>query len=421
MGQRGRKRRESIDIPARSNVHALLRRIEYEYVPAIRSAEFFRKLRGRIYGVIAEVAEGGFRETSAEFETAISRNVEGLLNDILDELSDEAQLKLPNDLSGIFERLDFLNPEGSISLDRRGDGIKARYIPLILKFIAEKKKQLQVRGASPHTFIWAYEEPENNLEFRRAQELADTFLRFAGDELTQIFLTTHSPIFYNLRDDQHEFCAAYHATHGGSEAGTSAISAEKLENSLDERMGAMAIIAPHVKTAQSALSTALEQAENLKQQVEAANAENRPALFVEGACEYIVFRAILDRLRADFSDSIFLAEPPNRAGANYVSNMLRSWEYRIKHLDLEDRHNSFGIVDLDEEGLAAAARLGSEIRRPRYIRLVQLNWPTHLAPARHLGMSLPITLEELLPPAEWRAVDAGDFPGSTRQKRHGFQ
>lgn len=63
----------------------------------------------------------------------------------------------------LFGSLDFLS-EMQISLNERGDGIKARHIPIILKFIAEKTKTLQARGNPPYTFIWGYEEPENNLE-----------------------------------------------------------------------------------------------------------------------------------------------------------------------------------------------------------------------------------------------------------------
>lgn len=65
-------------------------------------------------------------------------------------------LALPKDLYHIFERLDFLSGEKSVSLKNRGDGIKARHIPLIFRFMAEKKAALQKRGGQPISSIWAY-------------------------------------------------------------------------------------------------------------------------------------------------------------------------------------------------------------------------------------------------------------------------
>jgi len=191
-------------------------------------------------------------------------------------------------LTPLFQSLDFLAGEKSISLDSRGDGIKARYIPLILKFIAERSREAS--GISP-TFIWAYEEPENNLEFRRAQALADAFHKLAEGELSQVLLTTHSPVFYNMHqeDSGRGLCCAYHLTNDGPTAGTEARSASEASVSLDESMGAMAIIAPHIKAAQIALAEASSQAADLRTKLEQFNQANLPTIFVEGPTDYTVF------------------------------------------------------------------------------------------------------------------------------------
>src|SRR5690606_945274 len=117
---------------------------------------------------------------------------------ITTSLGFDTRLALPRDLSHIFERLDFLSGEKSVSLNNRGDGIKARHIPLILRFMADKKAALQRRGGSPISSIWAYEEPENNLEIGSAVQLADELLGVARSGTAQIILTTHSPAFYDL-------------------------------------------------------------------------------------------------------------------------------------------------------------------------------------------------------------------------------
>lgn len=389
-----------VEIEGRSRVPSLLTRIQFEYVPAVRSADFFKTLRGRIFRVIANTSELTVRQSSGQLETVISAAVSGLLSDIGTELHDISRLSLPNDLTPLFESLDFLAGEKSISLDNRGDGIKARYIPLILKFIAERSRD--VPGIAP-TFIWAYEEPENNLEFRRAQALADAFHKLAEGDLSQVLLTTHSPIFYNLhqQDADRGICSAYHLTNEGPTAGTEARSAAEANISLDESMGAMAIIAPHIMAAQQALAEATSQAEDLKTKLAEFNQGNLPALFVEGPTDYVVFKKLLEQFRPEQAQKLFLAEPPPRAGANYVANMLRSWEFRTKHLQVPQRRRAVGIVDCDAEGDGAYGRFFAEDAKRKHVSLVKLHQPAHLTLAFNLGIKVPICLEELWPPIIW--------------------
>ncbi|CAB3625730.1 hypothetical protein LMG26696_00283 [Achromobacter pulmonis] len=146
FNRRRREVRTALDIPERSNARALLRQIEFEYVPAIKDARYFDDLRGRIYSTIAEVATRTFRTSSTAFEESIGEHLRDLTEGIGSSLGFETRLALPRDLSHIFQRLDFLSGTKNISLESRGDGIKTRHIPLILKFMADKKRSLQGRG-----------------------------------------------------------------------------------------------------------------------------------------------------------------------------------------------------------------------------------------------------------------------------------
>jgi energy-coupling factor transporter ATP-binding protein EcfA2 len=404
-----------IDIDGRSRVPALLSRIQFEYVPAVRSADFFRTLRGRIFQVIANASEQTVRQSSGQLEDVISDAVSGLLADIGTELKDASRLSLPNDLTPLFQSLDFLAGEKSISLDSRGDGIKARYIPLILKFIAERSREAS--GISP-TFIWAYEEPENNLEFRRAQALADAFHKLAEGDLSQVLLTTHSPVFYNMHQDDEGrgLCSAYHLTNEGPTTGTEARSAAEASVSLDESMGAMAIIAPHIRAAQVALTEATSQAADLKTKLEQFNQANLPTLFVEGPTDYAVFKRLLQLFRPEQAQQMFLAEPPPRAGANYVTNMLRSWEFRTKHLPVPQRRSAVGIVDGDMEGSCAHDRLKNEDVNWKHVSVIKLGQPAHLTAACELGIAVPICLEELWPSVVWLHAEQQGWLGSRSKK-----
>jgi energy-coupling factor transporter ATP-binding protein EcfA2 len=402
-------REHIVSIEGRSRVPTLLNRMQFEYVPAVRSTEFFRGLRGRIYKVIADTSERIVRESSGQFEQVISDSVSDLLKDIGAELNDDSRLSLPNDLTSIFEGLDFLAGDKSISLDNRGDGIKARYIPLILKFIAEKGKEAS--GILP-TFIWAYEEPENNLEFRRAQELSDSFRKLAEDELSQVLLTTHSPIFYNMHnqtandDAADNICTALHIIKEGNADGTMARSVAEVSGSLDEQMGAMSIIAPYIQAAQNALAEATDQANDLRKKLDKYNQNNLPTLFVEGATDYLVFKTLLKKFRPEQAKAVYLAEPPRRAGANYVANMLRSWEYGTKHRPLADRTKAVGIVDNDSEGRDARKRFDQEHVDWKHVSLITPETPVHLLPAMELGIEISTTLEEMWPVEIWNVAEA---------------
>ncbi len=198
LNRRGQETREDVAISDKSNVHALLRKIDFEYVPAIKDSDYFDDLRGRIYGIIADAAARTFHISSAAFEQSIGDHLNELTSSISASLGLNTRLALPRDLYHIFERLDFLSGEKSVSLKNRGDGIKARHIPLILRFMAEKKTALQRRGGPPISSIWAYEEPENNLEMGSAVQLADEIHGLATAGIAQILLSTHSPAFYDL-------------------------------------------------------------------------------------------------------------------------------------------------------------------------------------------------------------------------------
>ena len=82
-----------------------------------------------------------------------------------------------------------------ISLLSRGDGVKSKYIPPLLKWIQDHDRK--------KLFVWGIDEPENSLEFKKAQESADLYFgNYAKN--TQIFLTSHSLafIFPNNEDSQ---------------------------------------------------------------------------------------------------------------------------------------------------------------------------------------------------------------------------
>ena len=393
-GKRG-VRVKAVDIPDRSHLHALLRNINFVYVPAIKDLEYFSELRSSIYNVVAEVADREFRESSQGFENSIAKQLEDLTDYIANSLDLRSRLALPKDLSHIFESLDFLSEGEDISLDARGDGVKARHIPLILKFMADKKRELRrVQGASPHTFIWAYEEPENNLELASCIELADQFWSFLEQGINQVFLTTHSPVFYNLHRKQgggQKRISCHYIFRVSGEDGTK--EATKLSD-LDERMGTMALFSPLVQ----------ELEERIREQEEARLAAkdlartNRRKLFVEGPSDKMIIEKALGVFAPDKAGEIDV-ESQDSAGVNYVVDMLSAWRSIAKHNPELPR--AAGLVDRDDEGNMAARKWNEMPGNVKSAKCFLLPVPPHLVPVLKANFNVPVILETIYNRQAW--------------------
>lgn len=385
---------ETVNIPQKSNAHALLRNINFVYVPAIKDIEYFSELRASIYDVIAEVADQEFRDSSQAFEQSISRQLEDLTTQITASLGFPSRLALPKNLGHIFETLDFLSDDQDISLSARGDGIKARHIPLILKFMADKKRSLQVRGAQPHTFIWGYEEPENNLELSSCVGLSDQFWNFIDDGVSQIFLTTHSPVFYNLHRKQEEdenWVSCHHIFRKGDEGGTKQV----IElGDLDDRMGTTALFAPMVME----LEDRVRRQEQARSEVEQLAQTNRRKIFVEGDSDKLIIDKALRVFALERSAEIDV-ETKEGAGINYVIDMLQSWRSRAKHHP--ELPKAVGLLDRDAEARKAKSDWNNGQGNIASAKCFILPMPPHLLPAIQAGFNVPVVLECLYDKDAW--------------------
>ena len=395
QGQRGGVKTEWVEIPDKSNVHALLRNINFVYVPAIKDFEYFSQLRASIYDVIAEVADQEFRDKSQGFERSISLQLDDLTLEIAKSLGFQSRLALPRDLSHIFESLDFLSEDQSISLSARGDGVKARHIPLILKFMADKKQSLQVRGAAPHSFIWAYEEPENNLELASCVQLADQFLSFVNSGVSQVFLTTHSPVFYNLRDrhaDESDRISSHHIFCESTEEGTRETSEA---TDLDDRMGTTALFARFARE----FEERVREREAARAEAERLAQEDRRKLFVEGPSDREVIGKALKVFAPDRADQIDIETGENGAGHSYVIDRLMGWAAVARHA--HDTPRAAGLVDRDPDASAAATDWNRRPGNTQFAKCMRLRAPQHLHAVLDAGFRLPIVLEILYDRRAW--------------------
>lgn len=184
-----------------------LGKIEYFYIPAVRDKKFvqnlflnfeklidadkdkdFERKIGELSGLLSKRAI----KISNDFEKFIGLPTEAALSsrttDILGtvEVRVNSGIKVNRRLKGVTQL-----EEVKLNLFSSGDGILMSYLAY---FLAHVCKEL-----SNKKFIWGFEEPENSLEYSKTQKLSQEFYdKFTKD--AQIFITTHSPAFMNLRD-----------------------------------------------------------------------------------------------------------------------------------------------------------------------------------------------------------------------------
>lgn len=330
-----------VNITAKSNVRSLARRVNFVYVPAVRDYNYFDLLRIRIYKTMTKVATTSLEKASATFEDYIKNPLKQLVSDTQQKLGEQVVMSFPKNLENVFEKLDFLAGENSVSLNKRGDGIKNRYIPLILNFIASNEKELAGKGAAPYTFIWGYEEPENNMEISNCMELCNEFSTYVQEDISQIILTTHSPVFYNIKYKVQELETSVCFVQKVSLKDGTTVVPEK-EN-IDSEMGTAAKMSDDYRKLEKRLKEQHQELENVKKILE--NQARKPCLFVEGATD----KVILERLFTVYNiPKTFNIETKTlNGGVNFVIDNLSAWELLQKHET--KRIKACGIVDSDGE------------------------------------------------------------------------
>ncbi|MDO8409486.1 MAG: AAA family ATPase [Phenylobacterium sp.] len=387
---------------ARSKVPALLDRIQYTYIPAIKDRAFFADLNGRLYEVLASVAKEPLQDSAGAFQEQLGAQLRELLESIQTAFGGEASMRLPDDLRAIFESLEINS--GEVPLSRRGDGIKIRHIPMILRFIAKKRDDLLTHGGVKYTHIWGFEEPENNVEMSAAFAMASELVDLVADsDAFQLFLTTHSPIFYRL-DQQARANPDWVVSHFVDKFEGSTRIASKAPDDVDETMGLMPLVAPYVAKAKARFD---EVEAELRLARELAD-QKKPMLFVEGASDKRVLKKAWELFSGKAPDAIHVCDGSGAyGGANALRSRALAWLLTVRHRPVKDRVPAIALFDADPAGTEARVMLAEDIARldvglPIF-KVLALPAPPVLVPLLKKGFRLPIDLEAYLTDDMWQA------------------
>lgn len=379
--------------PGKSKLYSWLQNIRYTYVPAIRGNSYFQILLAKLHDTLAETVESELRIAGDDFINKIKSNTEEMSNEILERIGMKSQIILPSNLQALFKTLDFATTDGihSISLSNRGDGIKTRHIPAILKFIADQLNINKVKGSPNVSVIWGYEEPENNIEMSACFKLAEQFIDYTKE--IQLLITTHSPGFYSLKNKNQSLVNLYRVTkQNEKEAQLIKINEH---NILDKDMGLMPLITPHIEDKIKEIEKLEQKNKQFKLEIERLN---RNIIFVEGDDEVSVFSKIIKS--KNLADTITIKR--DGMGCSGVKNYLMSWSWISGTTKLK----SIGIFDNDESGNSELAKLKKEeqythANKKSIVKGLAYKAPNHLTNIKSKIHNFPIELEEMYPPIVW--------------------
>ncbi len=392
--------------------------VTYEYVPAIRDKDFFAQLFGRVItqikdnedsrlsGLVKErnkilnwektiknksekkdfksnLLDDEWRkvrlkeiEGEQEKESRLSSAISSLETEINDYSSDlissinflPAEFKIGKDLKEFFEGFDVgTGSDKTISLNLRGDGIQAKFVPKILDFLSQL-------GSRNRYYLWGIEEPENSAEYKNQQELAKE-LKHGFSISKQIFLTTHSEEFLQLYDgsdvpSNERKASLYHVKKRTMKDGTEysqiyffdvdknefEFANQKAE--LDDDLGQSHLRAKYSKELKEKEELFLiqkKEAENENAKLQDLIAEsNKPIIFVEDKYTqlYKIAWLKLNGVGCGLGDydHLFTANAPyaifSAEGASSLAGFMRT-----KNLDYWDSKKVIGVFDFDIAGV----------------------------------------------------------------------
>jgi hypothetical protein len=279
-------------------------------------------------------------ETADRLATHIENSIGALQADFSRATGIESLVRPPRDLVSLFQAfgVSTRTGEGEIPLVLRGDGIQGRFLPSVLRYIAD---------SSNDHFIWGFEEPENSLEYAHAVQLAEDF-RETYSSSAQCFVTSHSPAFTTARDNS---MAVFRVSRN---AGATEVLPVDDPSALEMDLGYLAIYEDLHRRLEAAVAEQAAMDGRLAEVEAEARLRARPVVVVEGESDERLLNLAWTRLRPglDCPFIVCRADPEPGVGGG-VSAVKRALESMFpKHVG-----GAVGVFDRDREGLKGFAGL----------------------------------------------------------------
>lgn len=391
-----------------------LSKVRYIYVPAVREKKFIKKIFIHLQLVLDKKSKDAkkYKDAFNELDTLLIEKTEDLSIDFNKFIDMEATVSAPRKITDILEGISIQTDPGiiiekkikgkyekipqKISTDQSGDGVIMSYLPHFLDFLAKK--------LTGNFFLWGFEEPENSLEYSKVQKISKLFLNDFTKK-SQIFLTTHSPSFISLKDE--EKVILYRVYKELSDDRLSIVKTEDameierqklitvgepvLAQKLDEEIGFIEFSRDSEKIIQ-------ERKEILKKSKKIEEEIEKNTLFVEGELEKFIFNKIFKKKGININVKY-------AKSANGVMNkiIMMSRNIRLKYI-------VNGLVDSDDAGRIAKKGYDEHKREnDEKTNIFHLKLEKELKDNIINKVKIDFSIDELLPEFIWEYLDANSF------------
>lgn len=339
-----KKRGKVYNARSRASLTRFLNSIRYIYIPAIKDQRLFNEMLKKLQNIVYSKKLSGNEQLTSSLSTLYENVVvatKELSNEFKMATNVDSMIATPTEVDELYKTLHIITrmADGTVSLENRGDGIRVRYIPSILNYIAQN---------SSENFIWGFEEPENSLEFNMAREMAEDFYSiYAKNSL--ILLTTHSPAFIDL--GYRENGKGYRCYKVSYETRISDFEHAEQLPSLAEELGYIHILQQQYDE----YKRIMEENVVIKDRIKDLEAEllisKKPVLLTEGKTDAKILTVAWEKLydyECPFDiKSCNLLDDQERnaiAGAGILKNTLCSWRF-------DSTKTVIGLFDNDKEGV----------------------------------------------------------------------
>ena len=312
----------------KTQISKLLSKIKYFYIPALKGDSVFHYLLGHI---------GEEQLITQDDISGLEQTINSKLKDLTEILAqsniqNQAKLDFPlftkdflskSTLNTNYDYFDTLqsnienrkkNKEDvklninqyKIPLSHRGEGIKSKFIPPLLQWMQKHNPK--------YSYVWGIDEPENSLEFKKAEELAHLYLTEYRKH-AQLFLTTHSFafIFPQIEQQRISFLRTTRNKLGATQIQKfSGLFKESDKIQSAEELGILEV----QKKLYMDWRNATEQMQQQSEEIQILQKATRPLICVEGPSDEIIIKNAWNALYSQ----PFPFDIQNGEGVNYSFN-----------------------------------------------------------------------------------------------------
>lgn len=343
LEKRLKKENKKYNDRSRSSLTSYLNRIRYMYIPAIKDNDTFKfvltHLKESIYDEKLQ-RDKQLKTSLLNLSERVSTSADELNREFETATGVKTSLATPKNVMELYHTIgiDTEFDGNTISLDRRGDGIRVRYIPSILNYIAKN---------SSNSYIWGFEEPENSLEYSLAFEMAKKF-QDSYCEKSMIFCTSHSPAFIGLNNDKKtKIYRCYR-----KEQHTKILAIDKVSGRYDlsKELGYIELQRELFSELNERMSKLKDIEEKQNKLIEELKQMRTPVLYTEGITDVLILEEAWKRLyktEMPFvikSCNVLDEEDGSAAGCDILKNLLCSTQPDSPQI-------AIGLFDRDQEGI----------------------------------------------------------------------